>query len=470
MRIQPLTHEAIPAAVDRLRPAEERSRAIEQTVTEILSAVRSRGDAALVEATRRFDWPQAEATTLRVPEEDLEAAFYAVDEELREAFDVARGNLAWFHMHERRADWDEEGRYGQRLGIRHLPARRAGLYVPGGRGAYSSTVIMNAVPAQVAGVEELFICTPAGRDGRVNESVLAAARFMGISEVYRVGGAQAIAAMAYGTPSVRRADVISGPGNAYVMEAKRQVYGQVGIDGLAGPSEVIVVADEDTQPDWVAADLLAQEEHGSGATGVLVGASEDLCLRVAAATRRLRSERTAAGQERAASPRAELPPAAVLPGEDAGAIPSPGPNDAEAEVTLFAFFPARKEDFLELALAFVNRYAPEHLQLHLGEARAFAQRVTAAGAIFLGSLSPTAYGDYVAGSNHVLPTGGAARFSSPLSVDTFVRKSSLVEMTPSAVRLLAPHLSRLARSEGFDFHRLSGELRGRGPGEPPAEA
>ena len=246
---------------------------------------------------------------------------------------------------------------GQRLGIRYLPVRRAGLYVPGGLGSYASTVIMNAVPARVAGVEELFICTPPGRDGRVNESVLAAAWFMGITEVYGVGGAQAVAAMAYGTATVRRADVICGPGNAYVMEAKRQVYGAVGIDGLAGPSEVIVVADASARPEWVAADLLAQEEHGSGATAVLVAESEGLCRAVADAVEALRRD----------GPRPI--------GRAVGAGPERvvgGPESADDG--LHAFFPVPGEDFADLAAAFVNEYAPEHLELHLVDARALLGR------------------------------------------------------------------------------------------------
>jgi histidinol dehydrogenase len=396
---------------------------VAETVAAILAAVRLEGDPALVDATARLDWPGASIESLRVPGADLEAAFTSVDADLRAAFTVARDHVAWFHRHEVRRDWEEIGPVGQRLGIRYLPVHRAGLYVPGGLGSYASTVIMNAVPARVAGVEELFICTPPGREGSVNESVLAAAWFMGITEVYGVGGAQAVAAMAYGTASVRRADVICGPGNAYVMEAKRQVYGAVGIDGLAGPSEVIVVADTSARPEWVAADLLAQEEHGSGATAVLVAASEGLCRAVAEAVEALRR----GGRE----------------GLDG----------------LHAFFPALGEEFGDLAAAFVNEYAPEHLELHLVDARTFLAEVRSAGAVFVGGGTPTSFGDYVAGSNHVLPTGGAARFSSPLSVDTFMRASSVVEIDEAAAAALTAPLARLARSEGFTFHRRSVEMR-----------
>ena len=449
MIARPLRSGEAEAEVALLRPAADRSRDVAATVAAILEAVRLDGDAALVAATARLDWPGASIENLRVPAADLEAAFTSVDADLRAAFAVARGHVAWFHRHEVRAGWEETGPMGQRLGVRYLPVRRAGLYVPGGLGSYASTVIMNAVPAQVAGVEELFICTPPGRDGRVNESVLAAAWFMGISEVYAVGGAQAVAAMAYGTATVRRADVICGPGNAYVMEAKRQVYGSVGIDGLAGPSEVMVVADTSARPEWVAADLLAQEEHGSGATAVLVAASEVLCLAVADAVEVLRG---GAGEDLCVVDADRADPGGVSREPGAG-----GPESAAD--SLHFFFPAPGEEFAHLAAAFVNEYAPEHLELHLVDARGFLAQVRSAGAVFVGGGTPTSFGDYVAGSNHVLPTGGAARFSSPLSVDTFMRASSVVEIDGPSAAALTVSLARLARSEGFTFHRLSAELR-----------
>jgi histidinol dehydrogenase len=223
MRIEALTLAAVPSTVAALRPPEESSRQVAERVAEIVAAVRSRGDAAVAEATARFDWPEADAHNIAIPAADLDAAYAQVDPDLLEALQTARDNCTFFHRHELRADWEDVGPQGQRLGIRHLPVERAGLYVPGGLGAYASTVIMNSVPALVAGVEELILCTPPGRDGTVNSSVLAAARLMGIERVFRVGGAQAIAAMAFGTETVPRVDVICGPGNAYVMEAKRQV-------------------------------------------------------------------------------------------------------------------------------------------------------------------------------------------------------------------------------------------------------
>jgi histidinol dehydrogenase len=431
MKVKALSAAALPSEVALLRPSESSSREIADVVASLIDQVRARGDAAVAEATARFDWEDADGSTIAVPSEAIDAAFAEADADLMEALQTTRDNCTYFHRHELTPDWEDVGPQGQILGIRRLPVQRAGLYVPGGLGSYASTVIMNSVPALVAEVEELVICTPPGRDGSVNSSVLAAAKLMGVERVFRVGGAQAIAALAFGTETIPRVDVICGPGNAYVMEAKRQVYGTVGIDSLAGPSEVLVVADSTARPAWIASDLLAQEEHGSGAQGVLMAESEALCVEVAEALKRL---------------------------ADLGA----GPQGCGRHVgtdRLWAFFPEKGEDFLELAAAAVDLYAPEHLELQIADPRAFLSIVRSAGAIFMGHLSPTAYGDYIAGSNHVLPTGGSARFASPLSVDTFMRKSSYVEMNSEAVRALTPGLACLADSEGFFYHRVSAELR-----------
>lgn len=433
MRIGALSASSVPSAVTSLRQADSTGREIAEVVAGLLSDVRSRGDAAVAEATTRFDWPGAMVGAVAVPPEALKSAYERVDPLVIKALETARDNCAFFHRHELTPDWEAIGAQGQRLGVRRLPVSRAGLYVPGGKGSYASTVVMNSVPAIVAGVAELVICTPPGPDGQVSQSVLAAAHLMGIQRVFRVGGAQAIAAMAYGTETIPQVDVVCGPGNAYVMEAKRQVYGVVGIDNLAGPSEVLVVADHSARPSWIAADLLAQEEHGSGAQAVLMAHSRELCLKVERALEELR--------------------AGVLP------IASGQRNIQAPSDRLWAFYVEPGEDFLEVATLLVNSYAPEHLEVQLAESRGFLARVRSAGAIFVGHHTPTAFGDYVAGSNHVLPTGGAARFSSPLSVDTFMRRSSYVEMTPEAVRSLAPHLARIADSEGFIFHRISAEMR-----------
>jgi histidinol dehydrogenase len=440
MRVVALSVASVPSEVGALRPPESADREVADVVAGLVADVRTRGDAALIEATARFDWEDASVSALVVGMEDLEAAFRDVDEQLLTALETARENCAFFHRHELTPDWEAEGPQGQKLGIRHLPVDRAGLYVPGGLGSYASTVIMCAVPALVAGVEELVICTPPRRDGSVNPSVLAAARLAGIRRVFRVGGAQAIAAMAYGTETIPRVDVICGPGNAYVMEAKRQVYGAVGIDNLAGPSEVLVIADGTARPAWIAADLLAQEEHGSGAQAVLLAESEGLCLEVEKAVERMRET-------------------GVCSCGCGGRASHDRRSSDQAGDRLTAFYPAPSEDFFDLAAFLVNAYAPEHLELQVADPRGFLPRVRSAGAVFLGHRTPTAFGDYVAGSNHVLPTGGSARFSSPLSVLTFLRRSWLVEMPPQGVKALTPHLAQLANSEGFAFHRMSAELR-----------
>ncbi|MCX8033237.1 MAG: histidinol dehydrogenase [Thermoleophilia bacterium] len=437
MKILELSKNTVEAAVAGLRPGQEADREVARIVADIISQVRARGDAALVELSARFDWPEANVAALAVSEEELEAAYRQANAAFLSALSLARDNLKFFHEQELEPDWEVRGPQGQKLGVRSLPVERAGLYVPGGLASYASTVVMNAVPAQVAGVQELVLCTPARRDGSVNPSVLAAACLLGIRQVFRVGGAQAIAAMAYGTQSIPSVDVICGPGNAYVMEAKRQVQGVVGIDSLAGPSEVVVVADSTARADWIAADLLAQEEHGSGAQAVLLAETRDMCVAVAEHVKGL-SERV---QQQIAT----------------AGVQEPGYAMYGQQISLF--YPAPGEDFLSVAELFVNRYAPEHLELHLSDARDFLGRVRSAGAVFLGAYSATAFGDYVVGSNHVLPTGGTARFCSPLSVQTFLRRSTVVEVTKDAAAALAEPLAMLADSEGFAFHRLSAEMR-----------
>lgn len=444
MRISALDSGSVVAEMQALRSAGPMSPDVVEAVTGILADVRARGDEAVVEMTARFDWPGASADTLEVSEADLESAYNELEPELLAALEISFKNCMSFHRREMIPGWEVVGSQWQTLGERHVPVARAGLYVPGGLGSYASSVIMNACPALVAGVGELFICTPPGPDGAVNDSVLAAARLVGVKRVFRVGGAQAVAAMAYGTETVPRADVISGPGNAYVAEAKRQVYGLVGIDSVAGPSEVLILADSTARPDWVAADMLAQVEHGSGATAVLVVENEEVCQAV--------EEAMAALLARAARERGDSD-------ADAGAkVVGPG-SPADPDSGISAFFAAPGEDFLSIAEVATEAYAPEHLEIQLADARGFLPRVRSAGAVFVGGLSATAFGDYVAGSNHVLPTGGAAHFSSALSVRTFIRNSTHVEMSEKAVEQLTPHLARIADSEGFYFHRLSAQLR-----------
>ena len=442
MRVTSLSMASVEPEMRALRASGPGTADVSQIVAGILADVKARGDAAVVEATAKFDWPEVSVASLAVPEEEIEAAYKGLDPKLHAALEMSFKNSMSFHRREMTPGWEVMGFQWQNLGARHLPVARAGLYVPGGLGSYASTVIMNACPALVAGVGEMFICTPPGKDGAVNKSVLAAARLVGIKRVFRVGGAQAVAAMAYGTETIPRAEVISGPGNVYVAEAKRQVYGLVGIDSIAGPSEVLILADAAAREDWVAADMLAQVEHGSGATAVLVAENEALCRSVEGAVtalraRALRERASGGGHQGVATPEAV----------------------AEADSRMTAFFSAPGEEFLSLCEAAAEAYAPEHLEIQLANAREFLPRVRSAGAVFVGGLSATAFGDYIAGSNHVLPTGGSARFSSPLMVQTFMRSSTHVEMTERAVELLTPHLAEIANSEGFYFHRLSAQLR-----------
>lgn len=441
MKIRSLDLHSVHAQVACLRPPAAEQRAVAEAVSRILAEVQARGDEALAALTAQYDWPEATKEAMRVLEEEVSLAYGSADPEFLAALCVARDNCLFFHRHELVPDWEDVGPQGQRLGMRFLPVERAGLYVPGGRASYASTVIMNAAPALAAGVREIVLSTPPGRDGRVDSYVLAAARLVGIERIFRVGGAQAIGAMAFGTETVPKVDIICGPGNVFVMEAKRQVFGLVGIDSLAGPSEVLIVADRSARPDWVAVDLLAQEEHGSGASAVLLAETEEFCVQVSKTLEQL----ARAGREEALS---VVEAGNVLPRE----AQIPGEN-------VCAFFPTNDEDFLALAEALVNEYAPEHLELHLEEPREFLPRVRSAGAVFLGGLTPTAFGDYVVGSNHVLPTGGSARFSSTLSVHTFMRRLAVVETPAEAVRSLTALLARVAESEGFIFHRKSAELR-----------
>ncbi len=445
MRIGPLSPYTLEAEVAGLRFQEERSHQVLEVVSALIADVRRRGDAAVVEATQRLDWAEASASTLRVPESDLESAFHELDSDLVAALELMRDNLRWFHEKELRHDWEAQAPTGQTVGIRYLPAERAGLYVPGGLAPYPSSVVMNAVPAQVAGVRELVIATPPNSDGSVAPVILAAAHLLGIHEVYRVGGAQAIAALALGTETFPKCDVVTGPGNAYVAEAKRQLYGVVGIDGVTGPSEVVVVVDEAPEAAWAAADLLAQAEHGSGAVAVLLAPSEEVVRRIEVEVDRLVRDSAREPQN-----------------SDAETLDEPVALAAGDGETIFAYYPEAGESFRAVASAFVNLYAPEHLELHVGDPHGYLDEFRAAGAVFLGAETPTAFGDYAAGTNHVLPTGGAARFASPLSVDTFRRKSWLVEMNPASIERLAPAVELLAESEGFDFHARSAALRRRG--------
>ncbi len=391
-----------------------------ERVKAILTAVRDRGDAAIADFTERFDGFRPEP--MAVSPEALEQAWTSLPTNLRDALELAHRRITDFHQRQRPADLAVTGPHGEQLGRRWRPVERAGLYVPGGRAAYPSTVLMNAVPARVAGVKDVVICSPAGRDGAVNPVVLAAAHLAGVKTVFRLGGAQAIAAMAYGSESMPKVDVISGPGNLYVTLAKQAVYGQVAIDSLAGPSEVLVIADHSAKPDQVAADLLAQAEHDPLAAAVLITTDPALADGINAAV----------AEQLTDHPRQEICEAAL---RDWGLV-----------VVC---------DDLESCARLSDSFAPEHLELLVERPEPLADRIQNAGAIFLGPWSPEAVGDYLAGPNHTLPTCGAARFSGALSVETFMRHTSLIGFNRAALEATGSAVQELATSEGLHSHAES---------------
>ena len=396
------------------------SREAAQRVDAILEQVQQQGDAALMELTERFDGVRPDP--LRVPAEALEAAWHATPEDLQEALKLAHRRIVDFHQRQKPADLEVNGVHGERLGRRWRPVERAGLYVPGGRASYPSTVLMNAVPARVAGVQRLVMVTPPGPDGQVNQTVLAAAHLAGIQEIYRVGGAQAIAALAYGTETIPRVDVISGPGNLYVTLAKKAVYGRVAIDSLAGPSEVLVIADHTANAEHVAADLLAQAEHDPLAAAILLTTSPELAAAVPAAIE------------------------AQLEGHPRAGITRQALNDWGLIVVC---------DSLDQAARLSDRFAPEHLELQVERPEPLADQIQHAGAIFLGAWTPEAVGDYLAGPNHTLPTSGTARFAGALCVETFLRHTSLIQFNRQALEATGAAVGTLADSERLHSHAES---------------
>jgi histidinol dehydrogenase len=401
---------------------------VSAVVSEVIARIREEGDAALSEYTLRFDRFDPGRKGFVVSPKEIDAAWRRVPAALRASLGKAADRIEAFHRNQLDGGFTVS-LSGATLALRVLPVSRAGVYVPGGKAAYPSTLLMNALPARVAGVPEVVAaCSAPG--GRVPDVVLAAARIAGVSTVYRIGGAQAIAALAFGTASIRRVDVIAGPGNAFVTEAKRQVFGAVGIDMLAGPSELVVLADDSAVPAYVAADLLSQAEHDEDAYVALVTDSEALSRKV---------DREIARQARL------LPRKEIL------------------KVSL-----SRADGFLVRGagegIGVVNRLAPEHLSLATVDPWGTLERIRNAGTVFLGPCSPVAVGDYIAGINHTLPTGGAARFSSPLGVADFLKKTNVVSYGISALRSDAPHVVRLARKEGLVAHAQAVLLRTRGKG------
>ncbi|MVF11234.1 histidinol dehydrogenase [Ketobacter sp. MCCC 1A13808] len=399
---------------------------VQTAVAEIVTSVRQRGDAAVLEYTRRFDRVDAASVAdLVVSADRLEHAWNTIPAAQREALQVAADRVRSYHQHQKTESWSYREADGSLLGQKVTPLDRAGLYVPGGKATYPSSVLMNAIPAKVAGVAEVVMVVPTP-GGELNEMVLAAAHIAGVDTVITIGGAQAIAALAYGTETVPRVDKIVGPGNIYVATAKRMVFGQVGIDMIAGPSEILVVCDGKTDPDWVAMDMFSQAEHDEDAQSILVSPDADFLERVRASLETL------------------------LPTLERSAI---------AQVSLANRGALIKVSDLDQAVEVINRIAPEHLELSVDDPEAIIEKVRHAGAIFMGRYTAEALGDYCAGPNHVLPTSGTARYSSPLGVYDFQKRSSLIMCTAEKASELGKVASVLARGESLTAHARSAEYR-----------
>jgi len=396
-----------------------------QTVSEIINSVRTRGDDALVEYTNRFDKRQVTIRDLEIPADSLQAACKEIPADLLHALEQAADRIRSYAQRQKLESWSYTDREGIVLGQQIMPVQRAGIYVPGGRASYPSSVLMNAIPARVAGVDEVIMVVPAP-GGELNPAVLAAAHIAGVDRVFTIGGAQAIAALAYGTGTVPEVDKIVGPGNRYVAAAKRLVFGAVGIDMIAGPSEVLIVSDGSCNPDWIAMDLFAQAEHDEDARSILISTDNDYLDLVLDSIRRLLP-----GMERADIIRKSL--------ENHGAM-------------IYV-------DNLESAVSIVNQIAPEHLQLPVRDPDALLPRIRNAGAIFLGAYAAESLGDYCVGPNHVLPTARSARFSSPLGVYDFQKRSSIIKCDQGSAAALTGIASILARSEGLTAHAQSAEFR-----------
>ncbi|WP_273792076.1 histidinol dehydrogenase [Brucella anthropi] len=403
----------------------EASEDVDRAAREIVDRVRREGDSALIDYSRRFDRIDLDKTGIAVTEAEIDAAFDTAPASTIEALKLAHERIEKHHARQLPKDDRYTDSLGVELGSRWTAIEAVGLYVPGGTASYPSSVLMNAVPAKVAGVERIVMVVPSP-DGILNPLVLVAARLAGVSEIYRVGGAQAIAALAYGTETIKPVAKIVGPGNAYVAAAKRIVFGTVGIDMIAGPSEVLVIADKDNNPDWIAADLLAQAEHDTAAQSILMTNDEGLAQAVEEAVeRQLRN-----------LPRAET---AAASWRDFGAV-------------------ILVEDF-EAAIPLANRIAAEHLEIATADPEALLPKIRNAGSIFIGGYTPEVIGDYVGGCNHVLPTARSARFSSGLSVLDYMKRTSLLKLGPDQLRVLGPAAIEIARAEGLDAHAQSVAIR-----------
>ena len=397
---------------------------VEEIVTEIIETVKSQKDAALLAYTEKFD--QVVLNSLQVSEEEITEAFQGADPEFIRVMRDSAANIEAYHKNQLRGGFEIKKQDGIVLGQKITPLAKVGIYVPGGTAAYPSTVLMNSIPAKLAGVKEIVMVTPPSRDGRVNPAILCAAKIAGVDKIFKIGGAQAIAALAFGTESVPCVDKIVGPGNAFVAEAKRLVYGKVAIDMIAGPSEILVLADGKSDPAFVAADLLSQAEHDKMASAVLVTDSADLANQV----------------------QSEI---------ETQLITLPREQIARASIDNFGKIIVCAD--LMQGIEVANRIAPEHLEICVDNPFDYLDKIENAGSVFLGRYCPEALGDYYAGTNHTLPTSGTARFSSPLSVDDFIKKISYTYYDQNAIQKAAPDIALFARKEGLDAHARSAEIR-----------
>lgn len=407
---------------------QETNREIDIKVQSLLDQVKHQGDEAVLELTQKYDSVVLTSETMKVSVEEMEEAMKAVEPEYLEALRNAKDRITRFHQHQRQLSWWDNSESGVTLGQKVTPLEIVGIYVPGGTAAYPSSVLMNVIPAQVAGVERLVMTTPPDQKGKINPAILVAAHIAGVKEIYKIGGAQAIAALAYGTETVPQVDKITGPGNQYVATAKKMVYGQVDIDMIAGPSEILVLADEEADPAYVAADLLSQAEHDVLSSSICITTSQLLAERI-----QKKLEKQLKKMTRETIARKSL--------DDYGGI--------------------WIVDTLEQAAELSNQIAPEHLELCVEKPFELLEKIKHAGAIFMGHYSPEALGDYLAGPNHVLPTGGTARFYSPLSVEDFVKKSSIIYYTQEAMEKVAEDVMILADKEGLSAHRKAISIRRR---------
>lgn len=417
-------YDANKLSLDEILARETTATGVEDIVSGIIKDVRENGDAALYKYCEKFD--KVTLSSLEVTPEEIEEALGLVEPEFLEILKEAAANITEYHKNQVRDGFEIKKADGIILGQKVIPVRRAGLYVPGGTAAYPSTVLMDSIPAKIAGVKELCITTPPAKDGKVNPVILAAASIAGVDRIFKVGGAQAIAALAYGTETIPKVDKIVGPGNAFVAEAKRQVYGLVSIDMIAGPSEILVIADGTCNPEFVAADLLSQAEHDKLASAVLVTDSKELADKV----------RDELERQVALLPREEIARTSI---------------DNNGKIIIV--------ESIEQAIEISNEIAPEHLEICVDEPFKYLDMIENAGSVFLGKMCPEALGDYFSGTNHTLPTSGTAKFSSPLSVDDFVKKSAYSYYTPEALSKVADKVAFFAEKEGLSAHARSATVR-----------